>query len=347
MFRLILSLILLSFFSSLAFCQKKVETIDHPALSQEWEFKMISAGDNKPNFQTTEDSIHFVPILLGEGYSLDQIKAHFNWTAQDVNDKMGQLSNSEFVVLNYREEYVPNVMILPVEEGEKIRKQILPIAKQIADSIALQIDSIVYKTKQVECLEDFQFEEVSLLILSNVLLDNGQIRNVEQEYLKAERPIRHEKSYYASYLGKPVDSKIESFGIYGNQVSMQDGFAIGMYGNQRQLPEVIRIKEKLKFQYQDSLKRRSISHPVITNKCNNNILKIANYFKPSLLSIIESNDELLRDMYTKSRYAKEVTYEEYFIWLYHILYSEATENLIEQGAIKIPEEKVSFYVLQM
>ena len=45
-------------------------------------------------------------------------------------------------------------------------------------------------------------EQASLLVLSNVMLDNWQINAVEDRFLRAERPLRNGKRYYLSLAGE-------------------------------------------------------------------------------------------------------------------------------------------------
>ncbi len=327
-------------------CQKKNNQIEHSIMNQDWEFKMISSGDNMPNFKPMNDSIHFIPILLKKGFELEEIKLHFNWTDRSFQEKMETLLESGFLKKDKDDVIRGNVLIFSLEDGKAIKQLIHPLAKGITKSIIKRYKSIVSQTTKIDCLKDFEFKEISLFILSNILLDDGQIENVELEYLKVERPLMGKKRYYAAYLGKEKGSSFESFGIYGNQVENHGDFALCRYGNQRQLSEVLKINESLKRRYKDPIKRKGLDIPVIKTDCNQKLLEIANDFKPELLRLLEKHDSDMRKGYLEFANTKHLTYEEYFIWLYHILYTEVTEDLIDHGLIEIPEDKVSFYILQ-
>lgn len=327
-------------------CQRNNDSLKHSLMNQDWEFKMISSGDNRPNFGPTNDSIHFIPILLNQGFELEEIREHFNWTKKSFDKKVETLYESEFLKKDKRGIVKANVLIFTIEDGITIRKSILPVVQEITESIIARYEFIVSKTKQIDCLKGFDFEAISLYMLSNILLDDGQIENVEREYLKVERPLRGGKRYYAAYLGKEKGSLYESFGIYGNQMEGYEGFSLCRYGNQRWLPEVMKTNESLKWQYKDSLKRKELNIPVITEACNQELLWVANDFKPELLRLLRKYDSTLRKGYLEFTNSSQLNYEEYFIWLYHILYTEITENLIDRELIEIPEDNVSFYILQ-
>jgi len=93
-------------------------------------------------------------------------------------------------------------------------------------------------------------------------------------------------------------------------------------------------------------KKAYFNYPIITEACNREVLELANFFKPHLLDILDIHTPLLKKNYTKAVYSKEVAFEEYFIWVYHILYSDVTDRLIARGLISIPDEKVGFYIFQ-
>ncbi|WP_422860411.1 hypothetical protein ACOKFD_06000 [Flagellimonas sp. S174] len=330
----------------LVFSCKESKEIAESDISNDWEFKMISRGDNKPNFNPNKDSLKYIPILLHKGYNLKQIQSYFQWTDEEFNVHLNLLSQADFIKKTTDNKALASVMIIPINEDKKISEYLKPITDAVTKEIEVNIDSIKHKTQQIECMKDFNFKDISLLILSNVLLDNGQINNVEAEYLGKERPKRNNKNYYASFQEKPIDSDYEALGIYGNQVEMKQGFALCRYGNQRYLQEVVELNKEIEKQYANITDTSSFKYPVITPDCNNGLMNLAGFFKPKLLKVLNHYDSMIREEYNKTLYKKEVSYEEYFIWIYHILYTDITNQLIENGHIYIPKEKVAFYIFQ-
>ena len=49
--------------------------------------------------------------------------------------------------------------------------------------------------------------------------------------------------------------------------------------------------------------------------------------------------------YMNSRYAEEITFEEYLIWWYHFLYSEVTNQPERKGIISIPRTGITTYAV--
>jgi hypothetical protein len=59
---------------------------------------------------------------------------------------------------------------------------------------------------------------------------------------------------------------------------------------------------------------------------------------------IEENYSL-KEYFASSRYSKEITYEEFFIWWYHFFYTKITEELIKQGIISISTQENQTYII--
>ncbi len=325
-------------------CVSKNQSDKKEIKLSDWEFKMVSRGANKPDFKTTFDSIQYIPILIHKGYSTAEIKQFFQWNEEEFNTKLDKLINNGFLIRKEME-YVPSIMVISNKEALRIRKELKPIAESIVGAIVDLKDSIQTKTQGINCFSKFEFEDLSLLVLSNILLDSGQLGNIEREYLKKERPLRNGKRYYASYQQKGTTG-FEALGIYGNHIEMDSGFALCRYGNQRYNKDVVDMNAQILTDYKTLENKESFEFPIISNTCYQEIQDLADYFLPYLMKIFNVHTALLRDSFQNSQYSLEVSYEEYFMWAYHILYSQVTDMLIDLRLISVPKEKVSFYIYQ-
>ncbi|MEM9364144.1 MAG: hypothetical protein AAGA43_15995 [Bacteroidota bacterium] len=324
-------------------CKQSNKTEDFLQLSN-WEFKMVSRGNNRPGFDTKKDSIHFIPILLHYGYTVNKIKKRFGWSEENLNEKIEILTTNGFLKKT-TDGFVPSVMIISEQEAKKVRKDLNTIANQILNTIVNLKDRLSIKAVSVSCFERFTMDELSLLVFSNILLDNGQLNNIEREYLRTERPERNKSRYYASYQEKE-NPWFEALGIYGNHVQSDNGFMLCRYGNQRYVPEVLGMTAQIGKTYANIKEGEVFHYPIVTSECQLEIQELANYFKPYLIDILLNYDPVLKKGYERSLYSKEVSFEEYFMWVYHILYSQVTNMLVRLEHIVIPKEKVSFYVFQ-
>jgi len=338
----ILTVIIISSCSNTGHAQISIDKI----LSQQYEFKMISSGINRPNFNPSGSFFTEILVLLHHGISTKEIQNYFNWDEMTLNAKLEILKNANFIKSGVDGRFYPTVFICSLPDGAKIASQVSLIAKQTADSINKKSYLIRQAVQKVEAFKNLPFEDVSLLVLSDVLLDNWQINNVENDLLKSPRTLRHGKNYYASYQEKNKGTYSEAFGIYGNQMENAGSFTICRYGNRRYSPEVIGLNSELKKEYLSSRSLKITSCPVIGESDNDQLQKIADSFKPTLLKILNNKIEMIRDNYQMSIYSKEISFEEYFIWIYHFIYTAVTDELISRKVIKLPEKNVAFYILK-
>ena len=130
-------------------------------------------------------------------------------------------------------------------------------------------------------------------ILSDVLLYNWQINQVEEEYLKKnERPERHGKHYYYSIM-ENIKYPKGNFGIYGNQYrSLNDSMVLIIYGNNRNITN-------FKIQKDQSLLDSSIKNaPRITKYDYSIFERMAGDYTPDLIKILIENTYYIKDITT-------------------------------------------------
>ncbi|WP_443659136.1 hypothetical protein [Clostridium algidicarnis] len=72
---------------------------------------------------------------------------------------------------------------------------------------------------------------------------------------------------------------------------------------------------------------------------------IANIIKDDYINIFEENHKSIHYSYNNSVYLNEISFEEYFIWWYHLLYSRVTDLLIEAHIIDIPNTGNFSYIV--
>ena len=124
-----------------------------------------------------------------------------------------------------------------------------------------------------------------------------------KEYLKKEnRPQRHGKNYYYSLMENKATNR-EVFGIYGNQYEEKGDITINIYDNNRIGITLDNSTNKI-------------------SKSDNEILKeIAANFKPKLITIFNKETAYIKKTYQITGYENEISFEEFFIWWYHFIYT--------------------------
>jgi hypothetical protein len=286
---------------------------------------MISSGNNYPDFNFSQNHLDRLMVSLHNKTSKDEFIKNYNWTSEDYDTSVAFLTTKGFVK-KVDDLFVPTCMIISKVDGEELFKSGAPVSRQIADSIISLLPYLKEKYLTTNLSKNIPFDSVSFFILSNVLLDNWQIKNIESTYIKTERPLRHGKNYYYAFL-ESTDANTDPFGIYGNM-----GFkSFTVYGNNQRKVNSFKISQNLE------------SIPLIDSSDNRILEEFADRFKGQIISILIKNNDYAIEIYNKSGYSKEVNFPEFFIWWYHFLYTEATNVISGKGLIYIPANGNFFY----
>ncbi len=293
---------------------------------KKFEHSLISRGDNFPNFRYSKDSMDLFLVSLHENVSISDFQRKTNFSTEKIK-KIEKLLESKNWLHYVKGRPTPTIFIATQKDGEKLFQSSIPIANEIIEKIQDELPEIKQKFNQTEISKTQDFKKWSFLVLSNVLLDSWQIDNVEKEFLNREkRPERHGKNYYYSIMENTEENR-ETFGIYGNQYEENEGKEISIYGNNK-IGKLVADDDN------------------IISKSDNEIFKtIADNFKPKLIEILNNNSEYIRKVYNETGYQDEISFDEFFIWWYHFIYTKTTDIMNEKGLLKIPKNGNFEYVI--
>ncbi|MFL0403188.1 hypothetical protein ACH0BP_16000 [Bacillus nitratireducens] len=354
--------------------------IPEKILKTTYETKMISSGDNYPTLKISGTNLQYLLVMLHHGIESNTIKTKLNWTNEEFEKQIHALE-LEGLLKKIGESYYPTCMVITATEGEKLYNLCEPLIKPTLNIIEKYSNQIDAMTKRIETFNHLSKESYSLLLYSGVLLDSGQIINIEENYLETERPLRNNKRYYYAILEQEQTDK-EAFGMYGNTYLDLGEYQIGLYGNTRYttLNLITANKETFEEYFHDAIidinytKKQLVENFVAVDRqvdLNLNVLyeelglyknsqpvipvftaadlsilnEIANTVSEDLILLCKENEKPLKEYFASSRYSKEITYEEFFIWWYHFFYTKVTEELIKHGVIKISSQKDQSYIM--
>ncbi|QOR36468.1 hypothetical protein IMX26_06565 [Clostridium sp. 'deep sea'] len=354
-------------------------------LINNFETKIISSGENYPKININNNNLKSLCILLHCRISLAEIKDYFGWDDIKLFNRIRLLLNEDLII-KVKDTYVPNFMIITLNEGKQLYNQLLNIDIEVADLIISSLSEIKQQALSLKCFKQFNFEDISLLVLSNIILDAVQIDYVESLFLSSKRTIRNTMNYYYSIQEKDPSSEVEAFRIYGNMIKSYGTVELGVYGNKRnginfhnlnqsQLTKWFNInnhrdvlsnksyllEQLLKYYsyntYEISeqningfnklgiMNDKSISIPILSQQQFTLWYDIAKIITADLIKILNKNKAMIYNNYSKSVYVNEISFNEYFIWWYHLLYSKITDILVEKRVVKIPKEGVASYIV--
>ena len=305
--------------------------------SSSYKHYIISKGDNRPDFDRRKDSIDLFLISLHNGISPEQFKRKAGWSDEKLQ------ANTKFLIqkgwlARENDSLFPTVFIASKRDGKALSEYAKPVAEEIAASIEDNVPSIKGKFTDKGLGAKYDFNSLSFLILSDVLLDNWQIMEMESAFLKQEnRPQRHGKFYYAA-IEESSPGGNEPFNIYGNQYGkINDSIYLSIYGNNR-----IAANEKLKNNksFRDSVLTFSLK---LTPALYKFFDEVSAGYRPELLRILEAQREYSMKVFQMTGYAGKIRFEEFFIWWYHFIYTSATNILARKNIIYIPPDGNFYY----
>lgn len=289
--------------------------------NRKFQQSFISRGDNFPDFSIRKDYRNLFLVALHNGISVVDFKSKVQFSKSKMDSIISLLETKSWLH-KIDGEYKPTVFVATKEDGEKLYEYAKPISKKIAEKIKTELPIIKKEFKKTEISKKQNFEEWSFLILSDVLLDNWQIFNVENQFLgKFARPTRHGKNYYASITEITTDR--EGFGIYGNQYGK-----ISVYGNNRKKADL------------------SSSEYFVSNYDSRIFQSMADKFLPKLVEVLTESKKYAKNVYIKSGYSNEITFEEFFMWWYHFIYTQTTDDMAEMKILTIPENGNFIYGIE-
>ncbi len=197
-----------------------------------FELKMISSGPNRPEISLW--SSPFLEILVGlhAGTAPSVLAASIGLSEVALAAKLDSLRDEGAVAKTGGSLY-PTCMVVTPPEGATLAALAGQAAQEALSFMRPAIQGVRAGFREIVGLRHLEFDDVSFFLISDVLLDNWQINEVERRWLGAERPQRGRARYYCAILARTPQDR-EAFGIYGNQVSgLGGGRYVGVYGNHR------------------------------------------------------------------------------------------------------------------
>jgi hypothetical protein len=354
-------------------------------LSRRWENKMISSGDNFPSANLRRDALGEVAALLHYGIPKDAILGHYGWTQAEFDRRLETLVEAELVRTDGEGGHHPTFLVLGVGDAARYFPVAAPLVAQAAAVIEEHLSEVRARYAGIDAFRGIPFEDASLLILSDVLLDNWQINEIERRVVGAERPLRAGSRYYYSMQEVAPWRDGEAFGIYGNQMGGVGDWLIGVYGNRRRSDNLQIATARLRAlfgaggpegadEYQrylvDALARSAadpqreappelregfeavgvardgrVLVPVLSDADQTALDGLAAIVEDDLVALLQDARPDLEAVYRESPYAQEITFEEWFIWWYHLFYTAVTDRLIVLGHIAPPPTGNTTYLM--
>jgi hypothetical protein len=124
-------------------------------------------------------------------------------------------------------------MVVTFEDARTYLRPDNRLVEAAANLILRKLPLVKAQSRTLPSLAGAAWESMSFFVLSDVLLDNWQIANIERLFVRAARTLRTGGRYYYTILEKAATDPREPFGLYGNTGSEWGSVQVGLYGNDR------------------------------------------------------------------------------------------------------------------
>lgn len=197
-----------------------------------YQSAMISIGENMPAIK--EDETYYALLAsLHLRTSRREVEHQLKLSSAQMQTRLDALVQEGLARTDGRGSFWPTAPVITLVDAHRYFRADPTMVRRTVDAITLNVSELQRHFADLPGFAHISFEAVTLLLLSDVLLDNWQIDRVETGFLKAPRPQRAGGRYYYVVFEQVVGDPVEPLGIYGNHSQDAGGIGINLYGNQR------------------------------------------------------------------------------------------------------------------
>ncbi len=316
----------------------------------DYSIKTISDSTDVPAIDLTKGNYKKIVLLLHHEKSPEKIKKFLGITDSRYDVLINGLFGEGLIKRSNDGKFFPSFMIIDKDEAGDLEEIAKPIGDLIAEIIKDRINLIKKEYAGIATFRNIKFDTLSLFILSDVLLNKWQVENIEAKFLKSQRPARGGKHYYLSMQQIDSTSEDEPFDVYYDNTAMFKTYAVGNYSSKR--PDIDSLYNRYKDleKYFEQLKPYALKLgeniiPVFEKDNSDKLYNISSVISEDLVALLEKNRRSLMNHYLGSIYKDQISFREYFVWVYQFIAKEATNKLIKDKLIHVPENLSQSYIL--
>lgn len=135
-------------------------------------------------------------ILLHNRVSKEEIISHLKISEGEYSNNINRLFVEGLLKSSDGKEFIPACMVVTSDDREDIKKYVEQFSNDISNIIIEKYQTVKDKYRQVNSFYNISFDEASLFILYNVLLDKWQNQNIVEKFLRSDLPMRGSNQYY-------------------------------------------------------------------------------------------------------------------------------------------------------
>lgn len=301
----------------LAACSSKEDIPD--VLERSYQIKTVSDSASSAQIDFEENRYKEILVLFHYGFSEDEIKKYFEIGDSVFNERINTLYGSGLIKKNAEGFWLPAFPVIDSKDDAEILKQADSLGIVFADIIIDRLEKIKNEYGGILSLKNIPFENESLMILSGVMLNGEQIKNIEMNFIRDDKPLRGGSRFYMAAFENTRGPGVQPYGMNEFTVFTRGDSILCYYGDTKN-PQTVNTKL-----------------PVLSRSDFGSMMKISEVISEDLLGNLNERRPLLVKGYLNSGLKEQASFKEYFFWLYKLAAQRATGILIQKKYISVPE----------
>lgn len=282
--------------------------------------------DEDPNIDFQKNYYSLFLVCIKYNLPLSYYKSRTKLSDKRINEIIKYLEFSKYISVK---ENKINLRIFIADEKDKMQIKNLcdNTAKKLANLVLHDSIYIRNEFKKLKLSDTESYEKWSFMFIGNILIGQEQLYTITNNLLKDSSNRNGYKICYNSIIEND-NPTLNNF-YYNNYIDGTSASSYYEFGLYNKIPA--------KYYWQDHERENMVS---IQDDWSLNFISF-NYSK-KIFPILKSDIDNVKKFYISSHFKDEISFNVFYFWYYHFLYSKAIDILIEQKFINLPEDNFKF-----
>ncbi|MBX3006520.1 MAG: hypothetical protein KF816_00695 [Melioribacteraceae bacterium] len=297
-------------------------------LSNEYSVHVLPQIQNL-NIDIREKDYQSILVLLHEKFKINEIKEKLKIKDDRMDLLINDLYSNGLIKLNENKEYIPTCFVITESDITHLQSFVQKTGEEMSGIAIDRLEIIKKEYTNTDLARNHSFENASLFVLGNVVHGNFQLKNVEEQFLKAEAPKRGSEKSYVSIIQKNNLDENFLFNLYTQKENFIDLKVVYTFGNDPWKKKVNDSNLKIE--------------PLLISKKDQEIFNsLADLIFEDISNYLERIKPLMVKLYLNSNYKEETSFREFSMWIYQLLATSSINSLFQKKYIT-GTESISFH----
>lgn len=346
----------------------------------------VTFEENQPKINLDNDNLKDILILLHHRVSAEAIKKQFQLSDSVWNERINYLFGEGLIKKFGDSSFIPTVFVLDEENGRLLKKLTDSLGAEMSGIALDRLSKIKEAYAKISSFKNIPFEHASMFIMGGVIHDGVQLKNYQEQFIKAFVPHRGNCYYYMSLVqneeAESSNPKIYETRYYNYPVFTLGSFASSVYERNiatyatseltkdfgkpttesdsvyqiTMLNELIEMSKNTGYKppvkMLDGFNRYGIvlkgklTVPVLSKADQQRLAVLSNVVTQDIINYLENRQTFFVKWYLNSQYREETSYKEWMVWVYKMITAKTIDVLVEKSYIKTFGGNTASFILE-